>query len=53
MANLISVFAELANTGRAIIESANVNSFHKAAKAHGLRYEIGPHTSGKTVLVTI
>ena len=53
MAKLISIFTELATTGRAIVESNQIKSFNKAANAHGLRYEIGPHDSGKTVLITI
>ena len=50
---LISIFTELAANGRVVIPSANVKSFHRAAVAHGMRYEIGPHTSGQSVLITI
>ena len=53
MARLISIFTELLNNGSAVIQSNEVKSFHKAASAHGLKYEIGPKESGKTVLVTI
>ena len=53
MATLISIFTELAANRRAVIESKNVKAFHKAASAHGLKYEIGPHESGKSVLITI
>lgn len=50
---LIDIFSELVANGRAIVPSDKVKEFSKAAKAHSIRYEIGPHVAGKSVLITI
>ena len=50
---LSQVFSELLANGSVAIPSNEVREFHKAANAHSLKYEIGPHICGKTVLITI
>lgn len=50
---LTQVFAELIANRCVAIQSNQVREFHKAASAHNLKYEIGPHICGKTVLITI
>lgn len=53
MANLINIFVELTTKGSTILPSTEVKGFNKVAQAHGLKYEIGPHNCGKSVLITI
>ena len=53
MTCLTQIFAELCANGSAVLASSEVKSFNKAANAHGVKYEIGPHVAGKSVLVTI
>jgi len=53
MANLIKQFTELLTEGSVVIESSNLKGFHKCAAAHNVKYEIGPHVAGKSVLITI
>ena len=53
MAKLIKQFTELLTTGSVTIESSELKGFHKCAASHGVRYEVGPHVSGKSVLITI
>ena len=50
---LINIFSELIANGKVVIPSDKVKEFNKAARAHSMRYEIGPHIAGKSVLITI
>lgn len=53
MPNLIHAFSELLANGKVVIASNQVKEFNKCANAHKVKYEIGPHISGQSVLITI